>query len=77
MQVVLHNSVVSVQHPGPPATVFALPVAVGLEGGEAEDDGLVVEAEDVEGRLRLGEGRPAGVSDAVEPLISICLITDL
>ena len=66
MQVVLHNSVVSVQHPGPRATVFAFPVAVGLEGGEAEDDGLVVEAEDVEGRLRLGEGRPAGVSDAVE-----------
>ena len=61
----LHNSIISKQHPRPGLARPAGLVAV-EEGGEAEDDRLVVEAEDVEGGLGLGEGGPAGVGDAVE-----------
>ena len=65
-QIVLDNSVISIQRPPHRQAALLLLLTVGLDGGEAEDDGLVVDAEDVEGGLGFLEVCPAGVGDAVE-----------
>ena len=62
----LDNSVISIQRPSHRQAALLLLLTVGLDGGEPEDDGLVVDAEDVEGWLRFLELCPAGVCDAVE-----------
>lgn len=62
----LDNSVISIQRPPHCKATLLLLLAVGLDGCEPEDDGLVVDAEDVEGGLGFLELCPAGVGDAVE-----------